>query len=140
MEELKGLRERLLKEAYELCYDKTPFPEGMICRDENGEQIFGSSVFNEEVFDDVKESSIYHIVQAYDGEIGFRNWERNFLTHMKYGYISEEEYKFITGEEVGTIPCYDCGVECEDEKIITIERLGRGVCLECIKKGYAEGK
>jgi hypothetical protein len=97
MEELVGLRERLLKEAYELSYDKTPFPEGMICRDENGEQIFGSSVFNEEVFDVVKESSIYHIIYEYDGEIEYLGFKKNPETLWKYGLIGREEYDWMRG-------------------------------------------
>jgi hypothetical protein len=97
MEELVGLRIRLLAKAYDLCYDKTPFPDWMGgCIDKDGSLIFESACFDEEAYEAVKDSSIYHIIYEFDGEIDYLGFNKNFLTQWKYGYISEEEYKEIT--------------------------------------------
>ena len=75
MEELVGLRTRLLAEAYQLVED---------------------DCFIEEAYEAVKDSSIYHIIYEYDGEIEYLNFKKNFETHYKYGYISYNEYKFLS--------------------------------------------
>jgi len=81
MEEIVELRARLLAEAYSCSYDKIEMSAG-----------FYSAGFDEWVYDVVKDSSIYHIIYMYDGEIGYLGFNKNFETQYKYGYISEEEY------------------------------------------------
>lgn len=96
MEELVGLRTRLLAEAYSLSYDITPFPEGFgRCKNENGEEISGFACFCEEVYEDVKESSIYYIIYRYDGEIEYLGFKKNAETQLKYGLIDKEEYDIM---------------------------------------------
>jgi len=81
MEEIVGLRERLLAEAYSCSYDKIEMSCG-----------FYTAGFDEWVYDVVKDSSIYHIIYMYDGDIEYLGFKKNFGTQYKYGYISEEEY------------------------------------------------
>jgi hypothetical protein len=54
--------------------------------------------------------------------------------------LEQDKAKFVIcaecmeeDNEAGTIPCYDCGEETINEEIFCIERLGRGVCMECFK-------